>query len=653
MTSRNFRYVGLVGLLVTSSSFVSMVGAAEPPTVAQTMAIHPQQKDVEYETPKESEFAKCKIEVEKKGKTIGWVVLGPNGQILRKFLDTDGDGKYDQYRYYNLGVEVYRDIDTNQNQKIDQFRWLNRGGSRWGIDKNEDGRIDQWKVLSAAEASREAIRAVVAGDAIALQAVLITADDMKSLGINAQLAAKLLESAADSDKKAKAVMKNSKVMTPQSVWSRFDAQLPSVIPIDEEKAKEDLQVYESAYAIIETPRKGAEPKSDAVQLGEMIRVGDVWKLIQVPMPIEGTATTNPILMEPLLASSSIEGSASTTSPKVAQALKELQEIDDKLLHPNPNLQPAQMKNLVARRAALFKEATVLAETDEEKESLMRQNVDVLALVAQIGNYPEGIKELRTIEAEISKKSSNSSLLPYTIYRRIQAQYSVDLKENAGDKEKQADIQKVYFQSLEEFVSKYPDSSDTDEAIMNLGIQEELQGQSKEALAWYQKLVKEKPKSNQFVRAQGALKRLNLKDQSLAIDGPLLTGGNLTLKKGKVYLVVFWNSAYEACENDIPQLRALYRDFNPKGFEIVGVALETDKSVVQEYVKKHEMTWPQVFQPGQQNQFGGIDSPIAVNFGIFSFPTMFLVNAEGKVVSRNANLTEIKSDLPGLLNPKKK
>ena len=497
---------------------------------------------------------------------------------------------------------------------------------------------------------------MVARDPIALKAVMISEVDLKALGFNVQLTAKLLESASDPEKKAKDVMLKSKIFSSQSSWTRFDAQLPSIIPVDDEKAKEDLQVYESAYAIIETPKKDGTKKSDAIQIGEMIRVGDVWKLTQVPLPIEGEAmTTTPILMEPLLSTPSSESNSNAPSPKVAQALKELQEIDQKVQLPK---QPAaQVKALMARRAILFREAIELVESNEEKATLLKQDVDGLAVTAQIGNYADGVKDLKAIEAEIAKKTPDSPLLPYVVYRRMQAAYSVDLldaDEKENKKEKQAEIQKDWLQSLEDFVSKFPEADDADDVIMSLGLQEELQGQTKEAITWYQKLVKEKPKSKLSGRAQGALRRLNLNGQILSLEGPNLAGGNLNIKdfRGKAVLVVFWNSAFQACEEDIPHLRALYRDYQAKGLEIVGVALESEKSVAQDYVKKHEMNWKQIFQPGQKNEFGGIDSPIAVHFGIISFPTMFLVNPEGKVISRNASLTEIKTDLPNLLSPKK-
>ena len=647
MTSQKLRFLSVLAAFATVG--MSALNAAEAPSVADTMKFVPRQKDVEYETPKPAEFAKCKVEVERKGKVNGWVVLGPAGQVLRKFLDTDGVGGIDQWRYFNHGIEVYRDIDTNNNNKVDQCRWLNLGGSRWGIDQNEDGRIEQWKVLSAAEASKEAIRALIAADDAALQAIMINEDDLKSLGINPQLGNKLLESAADPGKKAKAVMAKTKSLSNQSKWTRFDAQMPSIIPLDDDKANSDLQVYESAMAIVET-----QSKYTAVQIGEMIRVGEVWKLSQVPTPIEGeegiTTTNGGIMMEPLLASAVVGAGPAGPSPKVEKILKELQDIEQRLMQPAQTA--AQVKTLMGKRGALLKDAIELAETDDEKTLLMKQTVDGYALASQMGTYPEGVQELQAIEADIAKKSPKSPLLPYASYRLMQAEYYVNLQQAEDNKEKQAEIQKGWLQGLEDFVSKYPASDDADDAMVMLGTHEELQGRTKESAAWYQRLLKDKPKSEMAARAQGALRRLNLNGQVLSLAGPGLEGGTVDVKslKGQVVLVVFWASEYKVCEEDVPALRALYQDNKAKGFEIVGVSLDFDKSTALPFVQKNKMGWKQIYQPSGPNQSGGLSSPIATSFGIISLPTMFLVDREGKVVNRNATLTDVKTDLPGLLKP---
>jgi len=639
MTSRTrLAWVGV--LMIGAGWFPSVTRAAPPPAVKDTMAFLPKQKDVEYETPKPDEYAKCKVELERKGKASGWVVLGPAGQILRKFLDTDGDNKLDQWRYYNHGIEVYRDIDTNDNDKVDQSRWLNLGGSRWGIDQNEDGRVDTWKILSAAEASKEAIRAMVAGDDSALQSVMVTPEDLKAVGLNQAMATKLLESAADASKKSRAILSKSKVLTAQARWSRFEGQTPSVIPADDDKATGDLHVYENAMAIVETQGKFA-----AVQIGEIIRIGEVWKLTQVPQPIEGEngsiVTAGGVLMQPLMTAGG--GAANGgTSPEVEKLLGELVKIEQGLTQPNADR--AAVKSLMARRGDLLKKAIELAETDDEKLLLMKQLVDGYALASQVGTYPEGAADLKAMESDLRRRSPKSSLVPYVAYRRIQAQYYVDLQDSEKEKDKAAEVQKEWIKGLEGFVDEFTDAEDTSDAMLLLAHHEELSARAKEAMEWYQRLAKEKPKTEAGQRAVGALRRLDLKGKPLTLSGPGLETGTIDIRslRGRTVLVVFWASEYKVCEDDLPQLRALYQAHRAKGFEIVGVCLDMQKATVKPYLTQHGMTWPQLYQPG------GLGSPMAMGYGVISLPTMFLVNKDGLVVSRNATVQDVKTALPELL-----
>lgn len=606
-------------------------------TVKDVMAFTPKQQDVEFESPKPDDYPKCKLEVERKGKGSGWVLLGPAGQVLRKFLDTDGDKKIDQWRYYNQGVEVYRDIDTNDNDKVDQSRWLNLGGSRWGIDQNEDGRIDAWKVISAAEATKEAVRAMVAGDDHALQLVMFNSDDARAIGLNQQLAGKLLESAEGAGKKAKAIIAKSKSLNSQSKWIRFDAQMPSTIPEDDEKAGGDLQVYENSMVIIET--KG---KFIAVQIGEMVRIGEVWKLTQVPQPLEedgGVQTiAGGVLMQPLLAVAG--GTAAGSSPEIEKLLVDLQKVDKNLME--PKVDPATVKSLMGRRADLLRRAIDLAETDDEKMLLTKQMVDGYALASQMGTFPEGAADLKAMEVDLRRRSPKSTLVPYIAYRRIQAQYYVDLQQ--VEREKAAEVQKEWIKGMEDFVKEFPDAEDGADAMLLLAHHEELSGKVKEASDWYQKIVRERAKSDSAPRAIGALRRLDLKGKPLTLAGPGIDSANIDIRsyRGKSVLVVFWSSEYKICEDDLPQLRALYQEYRPRGFEILGVCLDSQKESVKPFMTQHRMNWAQIYQPG------GMNAPAALNFGIVSLPTMFLVNAEGVVVSRNATLQDVKAALPAIL-----
>ncbi|MDZ4688143.1 MAG: redoxin domain-containing protein [Planctomycetaceae bacterium] len=605
-------------------------------------AYHPKQRDVEIETPPPAEFAKCKVEVERRGKASGYVVLGPAGQVLRRFMDTDGDGRVDQWRYYFQGVEVYRDIDSQGKERIDQSRWLNLGGSRWGVYIDEDNRIDQWKSLSAAEASREAVEALVAGDAAALQSLMITAADLRQLGVNSQLAAKILESTSDISGRMKGVLAKSKVVTPKTKWIRFDVQMPGVIPADDGKAAEDLHVYENAMVMV-------EPGPGMVQIGEMVRVGDVWKLTQVPMPIESNSTqtiAGGFLMQPILADSA-SNDIPNVSPEMQKLVEDLQKLDQN--------QPQSKEALAtynARRADLLLKLMSLAGGEEEKAQFLKQCVDGLAAAVQTDAYPDGLARIKQLEAGVEKSSPKSAVLPYIIYRRIMSDYSVDMK--VEDAEKRATVQTDWLAALTDFVGKYPQADDVSDAMLQLAVAEEFGGKLKEATDWYKQLAQKKPGTPASEKAGGALRRLDMKGKPFALAGAGLTkpAVNTAAYRGKVLLVFYWATWCQPCKEDLPALRAMYQQYRSQGFEVVGVCLDIPGGTRQEQVAElsqfltaNKVPWEQIFEPG------GLDSPPAVQYGIISLPTMFLIDQRGQVVSRNSSVDELKTVLPQLLDPK--
>ncbi len=148
---------GIAGLLL--ASWASQAAHAAP-TVSDALKLTPMQKDVDFATPAKDAIEQCTIKPEKFNSQSAWVVRDKGGQILRRFVDTNADNVVDQWCYYQDGLEVYRDVDADFNGKPDQCRWFNTAGTRWGLDTNEDGKVDRWKEISAEEASDELVHAL-------------------------------------------------------------------------------------------------------------------------------------------------------------------------------------------------------------------------------------------------------------------------------------------------------------------------------------------------------------------------------------------------------------------------------------------------------------------------------------------------------------
>jgi len=112
--------------------------------------------------------------------------------------------------------------------------------------------------------------------------------------------------------------------------------------------------------------------------------------------------------------------------------------------------------------------------------------------------------------------------------------------------------------------------------------------------------------------------------------------------GKVVLVDFWATWCGPCIAEMPNVIKAYNEWNEKGFEIVGISLDEDKSSLEAFIKENDMPWPQYFD-GK-----GWDNELAAEFGISGIPATFLLK-DGKVVASNLRGQELEQALAKHLN----
>jgi len=605
---------------------------AQTPTPEFALQYRPAQKDIEYDSPTKADVAKCKVELERNELTSGFAVFDPNGLILRRYVDTNKDRYIDQWRYYRNGIEVYRDLDTDFNHKADQSRWLNTDGSRWGIDKNEDGRIEKWIVLSAEEASRVAISAMVANDATLLASVLVTSDDLQKLGLIQEFSSQILRKVQEPAAAMRTVLAKSQTLSSNSKWNRFDGAMPGVIPKDDGKAAEDLIVYEGAMAIVETAGKHG-----FVQLGEMIRIGNVWKLTQVPRPAEGDSIqvqVGGILMQPANPVGVSAGQELT--PEMQTLITQLQTIDEQA--PPQNAKPAQLIDYLSRRTVIIEQIVKASRPGQETETWTKQLINSLTSALQAGDKPSSAR-LNQLLSSLKQRTPDSNLIAYTEYRQLFANYSSDIGK-AATTEQQQKIQTKWLANLKTFVSKHPKADDAPDAILQLALNAEFAANAAGAKQWYEQLVSKHGQSPQAVRAAGALKRMGLRGEPLSLSGPDPSGRTIGVAnlKGRVVAVVFWATWSTQFVADVPILRGLYEQYGDRGFEIVGVNLDQQPTDVTKFAKENRIAWASIFQPG------GLDAPLAQKFGLITVPTIFLVGRDGRVLSNGLTINDLKSKL---------
>lgn len=639
--------IGL-GLLVACLSFPTAVQADG--TIQQILKYKPKHFDGDYDVPTDEQIPQCKVNVIRQAPTSGYMVVGPQGQVIRRFMDTNGDTRVDTYSYYFNGLEVYRDIDTNGNNKYDQARWLNTGGSRWGIDSDEDGHIDSWKTISPEEVSQVVVQAFVRRDVDLLKSLLVTKADLTQLGVTGGVDAKILDGLEDLNGHFRKVSTTFPAfMGPRTKWLQFNGSSPSVIPSESLGLREDLFVYENSMAVVDLSggRGDGNANTGLVQLGELVRIGNVWKLTGLPLPNGGDKAqvmTTGLLMQAGANSSPKEAPLQDTgNPQVQQLVTKLQAVDKQV--PPPNASREDVVQYYRSRLKILDEL-VKATSGEPKvqEQWIRQIADFLASGIQSDAYPQGASALKNWEAYAKKAQPGSPLEAHITYRRMLGDYTVEMK-NANNDARQG-IQDRWLKEFEAFYNGHQQSEEgTDAAWLIAAHILEFNNKQDLAQKWYQKLVAANFQSQATDRAKGALRRLTLANKTLDLSGPSTQGQQIDVQdfRGKIVLVVFWATWCEPCTADLPQIKKLYDDYHDKGFEVIGINLDTQPQLIAPYLQKHAVPWQSIWQEG------GLESPLARQFGIVSLPTMFLVDGKSKdgknkVINQNAAVVDVKKTL---------
>jgi len=278
MDFRLHHYVA--GLLAAGGVYgvLAAVGWAAGPTVEQALGLVPIQQNVEYARPAKDQVSKCTMRAEKSGGSTAWVVRGPDGDLLRRFADTNADNVVDTWCYYRDGLEVYRDIDSDFNKKADQYRWFNTAGTRWGIDQNEDGQIDAWRVISAPEVAEELIEALRTRDAGRFRLLLLTQKEVGELGLAKEQADAMSQSIRAAEAGFSNLADQQKLISFKTRYVDCDSARPGTIPGNASDSTKDVTVCESTSALVTT-----DGKNEQVFLGTLVAVGDTWKMVDLPV----------------------------------------------------------------------------------------------------------------------------------------------------------------------------------------------------------------------------------------------------------------------------------------------------------------------------------------------------------------------------------
>ena len=75
---------------------------------------------------------------------------------------------------------------------------------------------------------------------------------------------------------------------------------------------------------------------------------------------------------------------------------------------------------------------------------------------------------------------------------------------------------------------------------------------------------------------------------------------------------------------MPSVKVAYEKFHERGLEVMAISLDDTESALRRFIADKKRPWPQHFEGnGWENKF-------VVRYGIFSIPTMWLVDKAGNL-----------------------
>jgi len=177
---------------------------------------------------------------------------------------------------------------------------------------------------------------------------------------------------------------------------------------------------------------------------------------------------------------------------------------------------------------------------------------------------------------------------------------------------------------------------------------ELPGLAKEALGCYVMILKKFPSSPFAARVTPIVRRLKLVGKPSKIAGPTIDGDQVNIDDmlGKVVLVVFWSSQAEPFQELLPRLLPALRSPSRRGLQVVGVNLDQEPALMQQFVARHKISWPQIFFSESDER--GWNNPIASRYGIMDLPALWLIDQHGNVVSTTVKVDNLAGEVDKLL-----
>ena len=319
--------------------------------------------------------------------------------------------------------------------------------------------------------------------------------------------------------------------------------------------------------------------------------------------------------------------------------------------PNITSQAEYIEAMTKIQTSMLKAGELgLAQNPDEKQiiPLLRAKVVGIISLHQLGVREDPKEALTTLEKYVDDKRK-----PVADFAKVFLKNAkMALIDSLSDEERNALVEDIIGSAEKEGLTRFNVG-----LVNQLASAMEQSATNEEAAAYYRRFAALAAKSDNeqiaeyAIKLEGIARRLGLPGNKMDVFGKTVAGEKFDWEsyRGKVVLVDFWASWCGPCIQELPNVKANYKKYHNRGFEVVGVNLDDDKEKLQSFVKAQDVPWVNIFPEKEEER--GWEHPLANHYGITGIPATILVDQEGKVVSLSARGPELGALLEELLGDK--
>ncbi|TFF37317.1 TlpA family protein disulfide reductase [Mucilaginibacter psychrotolerans] len=136
--------------------------------------------------------------------------------------------------------------------------------------------------------------------------------------------------------------------------------------------------------------------------------------------------------------------------------------------------------------------------------------------------------------------------------------------------------------------------------------------------------------------------MKLKEQAPLFTVQSIEGKTISLNdlKGKYVLLNFWATWCIPCMKEIPFLKSIRDKYSPEKFAVIGISRDINETNLTNAISREKLNWSHFFDK---------DMNISRLYGINVFPTLILLNKEGKIIYKSDYIKDDTIELSRVLN----